>query len=91
MQNIIILLALVLSVANAARLRETNFPLETHLQTNVGVSDISLIEALASKYNCREGGATLEETLCKIIHFMRFDCSPILVIWLHAYKAKRTS
>jgi len=54
-----ITIALVAGTASATSLRsDRSFDIST-------VHSTSFIEALASKYNCREAGATLEETLTK--------------------------
>jgi len=55
-----ITIALVAGTASATSLRsDRSFDIST-------VHSTSFIEALASKYNCREAGATLEETLTKV-------------------------
>ena len=55
-------IALSVGVATAVQIRNE----DSQAATQLDVSDTSFIEALASKYDCREAGTSLEETLKKI-------------------------
>ena len=68
-------LALATGATNAAQLRiiestrnvKPTRMLRKSKTSIIENTDISLIESLANKYNCREAGSTLEETLSNII------------------------
>ena len=54
----------LLGTANAANLRRVA------AETGATVADATLVDTLADKYNCRQAGATLAETLQNVVVYV---------------------